>query len=92
MCPPEVLEKIDQSFVRDLTVDSKDAGIACAIIEMGHSLGQKIVAEGVENEVQLDFLTERKCDIIQGYYFSPPLPSNQMNTLLESEMERKIPV
>jgi len=84
--PIDIL-KIDQSFVRDLTVDSKDARIACAIIEMGHSLGQKIVAEGVENEVQLDFLTERKCDIIQGYYFSPPLPSNQMNTLLESEME-----
>ncbi len=89
--PIDIL-KIDQSFVRDLTIDSKDARIACAIIEMGHSLGQKIVAEGVENKVQLDFLTERKCDIIQGYYFSPPLPSNQMNTLLESEMERKIPV
>ena len=89
--PLDIL-KIDQSFVRDLTVNPKDAGIACAIIDMGHFLGLKIVAKGVENEDQLNFLIEHQCDIIQGFYFNPPLPSNQINTLLESKMERKIPV
>ena len=75
--------KIDQSFIRELTIGSKDASIACAIIEMGHSLNQKIVAEGVENETQLMFLSERKCDFIQGYYFSKPLPVFKMTTLLQ---------
>ena len=75
--------KIDQSFVRELTIDSKDASIACAIIEMGHSLNQKIVAEGVENETQLMFLCERKCDYIQGYYISKPLPVFKMTTFLQ---------
>lgn len=80
--PIDVL-KIDQSFVRDMTVDSKDARIACAIIDMGHSLGQKIVAEGVENEAQLMYLSKRNCDIIQGYYFSRPLPVRDMTALMQ---------
>ncbi|NOQ63357.1 MAG: EAL domain-containing protein, partial [Methyloprofundus sp.] len=79
--PIDVL-KIDQSFIRDMTSDSKDARIACAIIDMGHSLGQKVVAEGVEDETQLIFLNKRKCDIIQGYFFSRPLPVNEMTVLL----------
>jgi diguanylate cyclase (GGDEF)-like protein/PAS domain S-box-containing protein len=80
--PIDVL-KIDQSFIRELTVDSTDANIASAIIQMGHSLDQKIVAEGVENETQLIFLCEKKCDFIQGYYFSKPLPVSKMSMLLE---------
>jgi diguanylate cyclase (GGDEF)-like protein len=74
--------KIDQSFVRGMSPDSKDAKIVCAIIEMGHSLGYKVVAEGVENETQYLFLREQKCDIIQGYYFSRPLPTHEMTELL----------
>lgn len=80
--PIDIL-KIDQSFIRELTIGSKDASIACAIIEMGHSLNQKVVAEGVENETQLMFLSERKCDYIQGYYFSKPLPVYKMTTFLQ---------
>lgn len=82
--PIEIL-KIDQSFVRDMTIDSKDARIVCAIIDMGHSLGQKVVAEGVENEEQLGFLLDRTCDIIQGYYLSPPVPCHKMTALLRTE-------
>ncbi len=81
--PIDVL-KIDQSFIREMTVDSKDARIASAIINMGHSLGQKIVAEGVENEIQLMFLDQKRCDIIQGYFFSKPLPVKDMTELLKS--------
>ncbi len=84
--PIDVL-KIDQSFVRGTALLSKNARIACAIIDMGHSLGQKIVAEGVETEEQLMFLTDRGCDIIQGYYFSPPLPMDKMTALLRSEVD-----
>jgi diguanylate cyclase (GGDEF)-like protein/PAS domain S-box-containing protein len=81
--PIDIL-KIDQSFIREMTVGSKDSRIACAIIDMGHSLGQKIVAEGVENEMQFNYLSQRGCDIIQGYYFSPPLPVNEMTKLLDT--------
>lgn len=84
--PIDVL-KIDQSFVKGTALYSKNARIACAIINMGHSLGQKIVAEGVETEQQLAFLSHRGCDIIQGYYFSPPLPVYKMAALLRAEAE-----
>ncbi|MCW8930000.1 MAG: EAL domain-containing protein [Gammaproteobacteria bacterium] len=80
--PIDVL-KIDQSFIKEMTADSKDAKITCAIIEMGHSLDQKIIAEGVENEEQLLFLTQRGCDIVQGYYYSMPLPVNKMTEFLK---------
>ncbi len=84
--PIDVL-KIDQSFIREMTMGSKDAKLAATIIQMGHSLGQKIIAEGVETEQQLMYLTHRGCDIIQGYYFSKPLPVNIMTELLISGMK-----
>lgn len=87
--PIDVL-KIDQSFIREMTVESKDARLASAIIEMGHSLGQKIIAEGVETEQQLDYLTHRGCDIIQGYFFSKPLPTSEMTILLAKEAQRNM--
>jgi len=77
--------KIDQSFVRGMTPGSTDARIVCAIIEMGHSLGYKVVAEGVETEAQFHFLREKGCDIIQGYYFCKPLPLVDMTTLLSGQ-------
>jgi len=80
--PIDVL-KIDQSFVKDMLEDPKNAKIVRAIIEMGHSLDQKIVAEGVETKEQLSYLEKNHCDIIQGYYFSKPLPKNQMTSLLK---------
>jgi diguanylate cyclase (GGDEF)-like protein/PAS domain S-box-containing protein len=84
--PIDVL-KIDQSFIREMTVGSKDARLVSAIIEMGHSLGQKIVAEGVETEQQLEYLAHRDCDIIQGYFFSKPLPMQAMTDLLAKEAQ-----
>lgn len=82
--PIDVL-KIDKSFVRGTALSSKNANIACAIINMGHSLGQKVIAEGVETKEQLIFLKNRGCDVIQGYYFSPPLPVDKMTSLLRLE-------
>jgi len=71
--PLDVL-KIDRAFVRDVTTDSDDATIIVAMINLAHSLGLKVVAEGVETKAQLLFLIEHGCDEMQGYYFSRPLP------------------
>jgi EAL domain-containing protein (putative c-di-GMP-specific phosphodiesterase class I) len=65
--------KIDRCFVRDLTPDSKGAALISAILKMAESLNLKAIAEGVETEAELDILRLNKCNLIQGYWFSPPL-------------------
>ena len=79
--PIDVL-KIDQSFVHDIGSDPDDAAIVQAIIAMAHSLGIKVIAEGVETAEQLAFLRRHRCDGMQGYYFSRPLPPEQFIKLL----------
>jgi diguanylate cyclase (GGDEF)-like protein len=74
--------KIDQSFVRGLGSHPQDAAIITAIISMAKSLGFKTIAEGVETLEQLNFLIQHDCDEIQGYYFSKPLPSEEIAKLL----------
>lgn len=73
--------KIDKSFVRDLKTDSDDAAIVSAVLSMAQDLHVQVIAEGVENAEQLAFLTERDCDFIQGYFFSRPLPPNDLMRL-----------
>ena len=74
--------KIDQSFVRDLTENSETAEITQAIISMAHGLKLKVIAEGVETVDQRYFLASQGCEELQGYYFSRPLPANEVETLL----------
>ncbi len=70
--------KIDQSFVRDLLTDPNDAIIARTIIGLGHSLGMRVIAEGVETASQRDLLTGMDCDAFQGYYFGRPMPADEL--------------
>ncbi len=72
--------KIDQSFVRDITTDPDDESMVAAIIVMAHQLNIRVVAEGVETEAQLAFLRGQGCDEYQGYYFSRPLPADELDT------------
>jgi len=66
--------KIDRSFVHDITTDSFGAGLVQAIIVMASVLDIKVIAEGVETQEQMELLRHYGCDIVQGYYFSKPLP------------------
>lgn len=80
--PIDVL-KIDQSFVRDIPKDEDDAAIASTIVTLAHSLGLKVVAEGVETAEQLNFMREHRCDAMQGYYLSRPLIADQFEEFLK---------
>ncbi len=77
--------KIDQSFIRDFAIDTDDAAIVDAIINMAHSLGLKVVAEGVESDRQLELLRQKRCDYVQGHLFGDPMTADQ---LLETMMEQ----
>lgn len=66
--------KIDRSFVKDLPGDAEDAAVASATLSLARDLGLEVVAEGVETELQRDYLLERGCDSLQGFLFSRPLP------------------
>ncbi len=74
--------KIDRSFIVGIPGQSADEAIVDAIIAMSNSLKKTVIAEGVENQAQLDFLCRRGCREAQGYLFSPPLPAAQFTALL----------
>jgi len=74
--------KIDIAFIRDIMTNPDAASIALAIIGMAHSLKLEVIAEGVETAEQLEYLHLHKCDQIQGYYFSPPLPVADVEKML----------
>src|SRR3990170_1924143 len=81
--------KIDRSFIKDVTSNPDDAALVEAILSMARSLKLKTVAEGVETLEQLMFLVEHKCEVIQGYYFSRPLPPESFAALLAAERQIK---
>jgi EAL domain-containing protein (putative c-di-GMP-specific phosphodiesterase class I) len=74
--------KIDQSFVKDIPDNPQSVSIARTIINLAHSLGMTVIAEGVENERALGALTELGCDLAQGYFISRPLYPDQIDSWL----------
>jgi diguanylate cyclase (GGDEF)-like protein len=83
--------KIDRSFIRDVSRSPDAAAIALAIIQMGHSLNLEVIAQGVETEPQLGFLRGQRCDQIQGYFFSPPLPVPATELMLRAHTSLTAP-
>lgn len=75
--------KIDRSFISKIADEGDDKAIVAAIIAMAHSLGLRVIAEGVETRSQLDVLQALNCDEIQGFYFSKPVPASEIPRLLE---------
>jgi c-di-GMP phosphodiesterase len=76
--------KIDRSFIEDVTENTSNQGIVRAIISMARNLGIETLAEGVETLEQVDFLLDAGCEMIQGYYYSRPVPSAEFDTYLSS--------
>lgn len=82
--------KIDQSFVQDVITDSEVAALTRAIIKLGETFGLDVIAEGVENVAQLDFLQENSCFLIQGYHFSRPLGNDKFIEFLRRKTEQNV--
>jgi EAL domain-containing protein (putative c-di-GMP-specific phosphodiesterase class I) len=77
--------KIDRAFVRNITTDPDDAAIVMAI-SMAYTLGIQTIAEDVETQEQLEFLRQHGCDAMQGYYFSHPIPVEEIAELLKGNL------
>jgi EAL domain-containing protein (putative c-di-GMP-specific phosphodiesterase class I) len=74
--------KIDQSFIMDVAFDNQDVAIVRSIIDLGHNLGYRVVAEGVETGMAWDMLNTLGCDTAQGFHISKPLSEGRFNTWL----------
>ncbi len=88
---PVDLIKIDYSFVQDMEHDATSLEIITAIITMAHNMGIRVVAEGVENERQLALLRARRCDAVQGFYFSQAVHADEVPGLLRDRLPRRAP-
>jgi diguanylate cyclase (GGDEF)-like protein len=80
--------KIDRSFIHEITSSPKNAAITEAIIAMSHTLGLKVLVEGVETNEQSEFIKEIQCDYVQGYLFSKPLPEKEITPLLKQDLRK----
>jgi EAL domain-containing protein (putative c-di-GMP-specific phosphodiesterase class I) len=89
---PITTVKIDQNYVKGIPSNSVDTAVTGAMINLGHSLGLKVVAEGIETAEQLQFISQQNCDVVQGYFLSYPVSAtNIIEQLLKSaEKEENI--
>ncbi len=86
--PIDVL-KIDMQFIRRMLLDDKNLKLVRLVMDIAGFLDVPVVAEGVEEEEQLNVLRQMGCDIVQGYYFSPPLPAERFGALIEQECQKR---
>ena len=82
--------KIDKSFIKDMPGDPNDTAIVLAIVAMAHTLGLKVIAEGVESDLQLQTLVESQCDQYQGFHFSKAIPPGEFLALLEKQASTSV--
>ncbi len=82
--------KIDKTFVDDIVVSKKDKAIAKAVIDLSKGLDIKVLAEGVETKEQYDLLFDMGCEVIQGYYYSRPVPSDEIEKMLLGHNKKMI--
>jgi diguanylate cyclase (GGDEF)-like protein/PAS domain S-box-containing protein len=75
--------KVDRAFVRDCTTDPDDAAIVLAVVNLGHSLKLRVIAEGVETEAQMNFLRAKRCDEMQGFLFARPMKPEDCTRMLQ---------
>ncbi len=78
--------KIDRSFINELPIHDKSIELTNSIITLAQNLNFKVVAEGVENRDQVQFLKAKDCDFIQGYYYSKPVSGSNFSSLLEGDI------
>ncbi|MBR6173409.1 MAG: EAL domain-containing protein [Eubacterium sp.] len=88
MIPIDAL-KMDMKFIRNMQKDEKSMKLVELILDIAQFLHVPVIAEGVETEVQMNLLKERGCDIIQGYYFSRPVPPEEFEVFIEKEVARR---
>ncbi|MBR5768613.1 MAG: EAL domain-containing protein, partial [Clostridia bacterium] len=79
--------KLDMRFVRHLTADSKDIRMVQLMVDIAGFLSVPVIAEGVETEEQVQLLRECGCDVVQGYYFSKPVPADDFEKFITREKE-----
>ena len=84
--PLDIL-KIDRSFIRDIPGDGDNEAIAAAIIAMAHSLNLRSLRKGWRSENELAFVREHGCDAVQGYFYSPALPGEEIKEFLKTNLE-----
>ena len=80
--------KIDHSFILDIVDNADNKAIAAAIVAMAHSLELRVIGEGVETQSQLDVLRTLDCDEMQGFYFSKPVPADEIAQMLQKSYQQ----
>ena len=87
LMPIDVL-KLDMKFIKNIEANTKDLRMVELILDIAKYLGVPVVAEGAETQNQIKLLREASCDIVQGFYFSRPLPKEEFETLIQSELDK----
>jgi len=82
--------KIDHTFIHEIAANPNDLAITKAIIALGHSMGLKVVAEGVESAAQLEILRRSRCDEFQGFLFSRPVPSAEFELIVDAQSKPRV--
>ena len=82
--------KVDMNFVQDLENSQRAAAIVEAVVQLAKNIHMDVIIEGVETKAQIDFLESIGCDLIQGYYFSRPVPEEEFIKLLDEKKNWRI--